>query len=421
MMHPHISAQARRIPSLKMRYRLWLAKVPRGQFWLFFTAAILFNFGFSIFFFLFNLYLLDLGRTERMLGLISSLMAVGSILGTIPVGILAQRFSLRLTLTGGIVLLVSFSVLRTCIVSEPAQLGLAVLTGLTLCSWAVCLSPSVAGLTTEQERPVAFSFMFGSGIAVGGIGGFIAGRLPGWLRELPLTVPLTSTHATGAALLLASTVAALALIPISRLSLRSASPHVRLPNFSNPFLLRFLPAMAIWGLVTGSFSPFANVYFVHHFGLSLKSTGVVFSFSHLVQFLAVLSAPLLFRWVGLVSGIMMTQLATAAALMSLAAVHSATQATWIYWAYMGFQCMNEPGIYSLLMGRIPAHEHNGASAATFFVGAASQSIASVTMGAAIVRFGYPSALGVIAGLAVLAAFVFRRLPQGSLLYANTSI
>ena len=71
--------------------------------------------------------------------------------------------------------------------------------------------------------------------------------------------------------------------------------------------------------------------------------------------------------------------------------------------------MNEPGIYSLLMDRIPAHEHNGASAATFFVGAASQAIASCSMGAAIIRFGYSSALAVIAALAVLSAIAFRRL------------
>lgn len=413
MMQQLTTVQFQLSTSLEKWRRWWSIKMPQGQFWLFFTTAIFFNLGFSIFFFLFNLYLLDLGRTERTLGLIGSFMAVGSILGTIPVGIFAQRFGLRSTLTGGVLLAVVFSVLRTCVVWEPAQLALAVCVGLTLCSWAVCLSPSVAGLTTEQERPTAFSFMFASGIGVAGLGGFIAGRLPGWLRELPLRTPLTATRATGAALLFACAVAALSLIPISRLTLRSTASHVRLPHFSSPFLRRFLPAMAIWGLVTGSFSPFANVYFVHHLGLSLQSTGSVFSFSHLAQFVAVLSAPILFRRTGLPTGIMITQLATAAALASLASIHTAAQAAWIYWAYMAFQCMNEPGIYSLLMDRTPAHEHNGASAATFFVSAGSQAIASVLMGTAIIRFGYSSALAVIAALAVLSAIAFRRLSLSS--------
>ncbi len=417
MMQQLIIEQSR-LDKLLRSWRRWrAAKAPHGQFWLFFTTAIFFNLGFSIFFFLFNLYLIDYGRTERTLGLIGSLMAVGSILGTIPAGILAQRCGLRTTLTGGVLLTVIFSVLRTCVVWEPAQLILAVCTGLTLCSWAVCLSPSVAGLTTELERPVAFSFIFSSGIGVAGLGGFLAGRLPEWLRELPLFTQLTPTQATGAGLVLACAIASLALIPITRLTLRSATPRVQLPHFSNPFLRRFLPAMAMWGLVTGSFAPFANVYFVHHLGLSLQSTGSVFSFSHFAQFIAVLCAPLLFRRAGLATGIMLTQLATAVSLASLAAIHTTMQAACVYWVYMAFQCMNEPGIYSLLMDRTPPDEHNGASAATFFVGAGSQAIASVAMGAAIIRIGYSSALCVIAALAVLAAILFRRLPKASPLAA----
>jgi MFS family permease len=407
-LQPVIVATRPRVPG-RSRYRGWLAKAPRGQFWLFFAGAILFNFGFAVFFFLFNLYLLDFGRSERTLGLIGSLMAVGSIAGTIPAGIFAERFGLRTTLTGGVVLTVVFAVLRTCVLAEPAQLLLAVLSGMTLCSWAVCLSPAVAALTTEEQRPAAFSLMFASGIGVAGLGGFVAGQLPGILERHPLRTALNGTHATGGALLFGCGVALLALLPFSRLTLRSHSPRARLPRFSNPFLLRFLPAMAIWGLVTGSFAPFANVYFVHHFGLSMQRMGSIFSFSQLVQFVAILCAPLLFRRAGLTSGIMLTQLATAGALALLAAMHTATQAAWIYWAYMAFQCMNEPGIYSLLMDRIPPGEHNGASAATFFVSAASQSIASAAMGAAIVRFGYSPALSVIAGLAVVAAVLFRGL------------
>src|ERR1700735_4632706 len=84
------------------KLRLWLADAPRGKFWIFFTASIFFNIGFSIFYFLFNIYLLGFGWTERSLGLIGSLTAVGSILGTIPAGRLVERIGLRGTLTLGI-------------------------------------------------------------------------------------------------------------------------------------------------------------------------------------------------------------------------------------------------------------------------------------------------------------------------------
>ncbi|GGA56581.1 hypothetical protein GCM10011507_04880 [Edaphobacter acidisoli] len=398
--------------SLKKRIRLWLANAPRGQFWLFFVGAGLFNFGFSVFFFLFNLYLLDLGMTERTLGVIGSLIAVGSIAGTIPFGVIAQRFGLRHTLTVGVLLTVTLSILRTCIVAEIAQFALAICIGLTLCFWAVCLSPSIAALTTEQERPIAFSLIFASGIGVTGLGSFTAGRLPGLIQKLHFT-SLTPIQAKQATLLFACVGALVALIPISGLTLRPAASEVSLPRFSNPFLRKFLPAIALWSLVTGSFAPFANVYFVHHMGFSLERAGAVMSSGSLAQFIAVLAVPLLFRKAGLITGVMLTQFSTAFALGMLAFAHGTASAAAIYWIYVAAQNMNEPGIYSLLMDRIPVTEHNGASAATFFVSGIAQAVASLTMGTAIVRFGYSPAMLIIAVLAVAAGIVFRKLPENT--------
>ena len=406
------------------KLRLWLRDAPRGKFWLFFTASIFFNTGFSIFYFLFNIYLLGLGWTERSLGLIGSVLAVGSILGTIPAGRLVERIGLRRTLTLGVSLAVIFSILRACILWQPAQLGLALLSGIVMCSWAVCLSPAVAALTTERQRPFAFSLMFASGISIAGLGGLIAGHLPGWLFKsswhlasganwgLPAH-QLTAVQTNRATLVIGCVIAGLTLIPLSRIVLATPAPQERRQRLSDPFLRRFLPAMAVWGLVTGAIPPFANVYFVHHFGMSLERTGFVFSISQLVQFLAILGAPLLFRRAGIASGVMLTQFATAASLLWLATAHSAQFAAYIYWAYMAVQCMNEPGIFSMLMANTPEHQHSRASAATFLVSSASQAVASLAMGAAIVRFGYPCSIAAIAGLAALAAILFRRLARNA--------
>ena len=397
-------------PSLQ-HFRRYLAKAPQGHFWLFFTAALFFNLGFSIFFFLFNLYLLGFHFSERSLGLIGGFMALGSILGTIPVGICAQRFGLRLTLVSGLLCTVVFSVLRICFLAPTAQLALALVTGMTLCSWAVCLSPAIASLTREQERPFAFSLMFSSGIGVAALGALVAGQLPGWLRHFSQS--FTASEASRLTLAFACGAAALSIVLLLRLNLPGAAPRVQLPRLSNPFLRRFLPAMAIWALVTGSFPPFANVYFVHHLGLSLQKLGFVFSLAQLVQVLAVLCAPLLFRRIGLVKGVITTQFATAAALVSLALIHpgphGGTPAVWIYPVYMAVQFMNEPGIYSLLMDQIPPGERSSASASTFFVSNACQAMASAAMGAAIVRFGYSATLLGIAALAVMATLLFARL------------
>ena len=396
------------------RRKLWMRNAPQGEFWLFFTGSVFFNLGFSIFYFLFNIYLLGFGWTERSLGLIGSLMAVGSILGTIPAGRLVERIGLRWTLSLGITLAVIFSSLRACILWQPAQYCLALLCGIAMCSWAVCLSPAVAALTNEQQRPFGFSLMFASGISIAGLGGLVAGHLPGWLMRAGLlwglrTRQLSVSQANRWTLLIGCALAGFALIPLSRIVLAAPASQVRQPRTFHPFLSRFLVAMAVWGLVTGAFPPFANVYFVHHLGLSLERTGFVFTISQLAQFLAILAAPLLFRRAGLGSGVMLTQFATAVGLIWLSVAHSAQIAVCIYWAYMAVQCMNEPGIFSLLMASTPEHQRSRASASTFFVSSASQAVASLAMGAAIVRFGYSYSMAAIAALAVVAAILFRRL------------
>ncbi len=69
-----------------------------GQFWRFLAASFCFDLGMTIFFFLYNLYLLDLGFKEEFLGAMTSAMNVGSIACTVPAGMIVQRFGLRRSL-----------------------------------------------------------------------------------------------------------------------------------------------------------------------------------------------------------------------------------------------------------------------------------------------------------------------------------
>ena len=49
---------------------------------------------------------------------------------------------------------------------------------MTAC-WAVCIAPAIAEMTTEENRPLAFSLFFSTGISVGVLGGIIGGQMPG--------------------------------------------------------------------------------------------------------------------------------------------------------------------------------------------------------------------------------------------------
>ena len=253
--------------------------------------------------------------------------------------------------------------------------------------------------------------MFSSGIATGFFGGEIGGRLPGWLARIcPF---ITRYGSKEVALLIACGIVALATWPASQLKFTSAPAYEKRFFPRNPFVFRFLPAIAVWSLVTGAFSPFFNTYFAQYLGMPLERLGEVTSFSQVAQALAVLAAPLVFQRFGTVTGIVYTQIATAVALGCLAAVHRASTAAVVYVGYMALQWMSEPGMYSLLMRRVTPAEQTGASTLNFLVISLAQAIAAVVAGASFVRFGYPAVLTAIAAVAVVAGLLFRVLLESS--------
>jgi len=388
------------------RLTSWISdKELSREFWTFFVAALCFDFGFAMFLFLYNLFLLDLGFDERQLGLIAGAMTLGSVVATIPMGMFAQRAGLRRVLCVGFVATPLISAMRTVATGEHVQVGLAFVCGMFLCSWAVCFSPAAAKLTSERNRTFAFSLLFSVGIGTGGIGGLIGGYLPGWLQSF--FPALHAADAKRAVLLLCCGIVVLGMWPVSRLKFPVAEAAARRGVWRfDPYLLRFLPAVALWSLVAGCFVPFATAYLSRQVHVPLAHIGMIFSASQIAQVAAVLLAPAVFRRCGLVAGIMYTQIATAIALAGLAQVHELPLIVPLYLSFTAFHWMGGPGIYSLLMNRVEEGSRSNASAATNLATSLSQAIAATVAGAAYVDFGYPKVLSAIACTAAFAAILF---------------
>lgn len=416
------------IPATLWRgFRLQWSAIGFGRdFMVFLLASLSFDLGMFIFFFLYNLYLLDHGFKENFLGLLSSAMMLGSVAGTIPAGILISRLGLRKALGAGVVLVSLVSALRSIVLSETSLIILAFLAGFVSIIWAVGLLPTVAQVTTERNRPMGFSVQMFFSIAIGILGAELGSRLPAWLMQLS-PAEMTGHRPKEMVLLLGCAITALAIFPISRLHFSSAPIAERKTYPKNPFLIRFLIVLALWSLAIGSFTPFLNVYFARYLEMPLKQIGTVYSLAYIPQLLAILLAPLLFRKFGLVGGIALTQIATAASLFGLAAARESSAATIIYMVYVAFQWMNEPGLFSLLMNQVSTAERTGASAMNFLVMNASQAVAATIAGSWFVRFGYPFVLSATAAVALLAAVLFRvmlgkeklNIPQSSLPDFNT--
>lgn len=396
------------LTTLTRGLRWWCSKsqLP-SQYWIFLSASFFFDLGLFIYLFLFNLFLIGRGYTEKNLGVFTSAMAIGNLIGALPSGMLARRLGLRPVLLACFVLAIAVSSARALFLSFPAQLMLAFLAGLTLSAWAVCLSPVVAQLTNEKQRPAAFSFLFSLGIGLGAVGGLAGSRLPGALAHFHHSN--RGLDSAQLVLLLSCAIVGIGIWPATKLRLTHAPVSEKSRPLLTPFLLRYLPAIAVWSVVTGSFSPLASVYLAKHVHLSLHQIGNAFAFSQLSQVGAVLLAPALFRRLGLINGVVFTQIAAAALLLIMAFITDPFAAAAAYVFFSAFQWMNEPGLYSLLMNMVPPEDRSGAAASNSLAMSGSQAIAGTLAGGAFARYGYPPVLRGIALMALLAATLFRNL------------
>jgi predicted MFS family arabinose efflux permease len=101
------------------------------------------------------------------------------------------------------------------------------------------------------------------------------------------------------------------------------------------------------------------------------------------------------------------QIATGAMLALLATMPPLAGAAALYAAYMAFQYMSEPGMWTFLMDRARPEERGGAAALNMLIVFAGQAIAATVSGFALRRFGYAAVLVAASLLAVVAGLCFR--------------
>jgi len=375
------------------------------DYWIFLSAAFCMDLGFGLFFFLFNLYLADLHFNERVIGQIMACLTVGNLVGTIPAAWFARRKGVRPLLQFTFACTPLLCALRVLVPGVRAQLLLAFATGVALCGWPIGFSPTIARLTNEKNRALGFSIQFATGIGLGVAAGLAGGYLPQLLRATFNGMPLIG--GIRAVLLLSCAVTLLGSLPLYLLRLEPMATSVqKQARIFHPFLLRFLPGFVLWSIVMGSFPMFGAVYLQNSLGIPLGKLGSVFSVSELMQFCAILLAPLLFRRVGTNKGIAIAQLGAACFLVLIGVSKSAFFAIGFYLLYFATQFMCEPGIYKMLMDSIPEAEQSNASAAQNICGAVCQAGTAAITGTCIVKFGYESVLLTDAVIAVLAALYF---------------
>ena len=366
------------------------------QFWNFFVASIFFDLGMFIFAFLYNLYLLDRGLTEKTMGWIAGAMSLGTMLATIPAGMLARKIGLKNALLSCFVAIPLLAAFRALVPGNVLLVLLALMGGGAFAVWAVSLPPTVASLTNERNRSVGFSLIFALGIGSGILGGYLGGHLPSWCSSLENGSPAELKQLS---LLLACLFVLAGVLPCRRLVIENAAPPSAATTFpTSNYLWRFLPPIAAWSFGLGIVSPFLSVYLTKKLHLALPQVGSMFSLSQFLQMLSVLAAPRIFRRWGTLSTVTLSQVATSMSLFAFASFLSGPWMLLSFSAYSLFQYMNEPGIYTLLMNNVAPEQQSSAAAWNFFVICAAQSVAALIAGMLIARLGYAVVLSSAAAL-----------------------
>lgn len=395
----------------------WLRKQTLSRnFWIFFSAAFFFDAGFSVYFFLFNLYLLDFRFSDRSIGLISGALMLGSLVGTLPAGLLAQKVGLRPLLAICFATASLLNGLRVVWMWEAAQIVLAFLAGIAMCMWGVCFLPAVARLTTEKNRTSAFSLIFSVSIGTSILGGVVSGYLPLWFKAAGIA--LQAAEIKRLILLVACGIALMSFLPLLYLRIPAHSreetdgiPRTHKRWFHvlshDPFLVRFLPLMALWAAVLAAFTPFANIYLSRELHVPLARIGLIFSATQALQLCMGLLVPMIVRALGLIHGIVTTQLIAGLALTAMAVAGNGSLAIALYLLFSAAQWASSPVLYNLLMNETPDPQRSTAAAMALFSNAFAATLATSGAGTLFTRFGYKPVLFGIAGVALVAAMLFR--------------
>ena len=385
------------------------------NFWLYLAAGGIWSLGLMSFFLVYNLYLLDLGFNETVMGQISSAMTLGSLAITVPSGLLLNRYGVKRMLKVSVIVAGISLLLRSSVDVVWLLVLFAFLSGAAIGIWMVSAPPFLTQNTAPEIRSRAFSLSYGMSIGMGVAAGLLAGLsryLSSWFGTPALPdLSLKKYWLYGSSALVLCSFFLLLRLRETVADAPIAGPNLYTNNFlrqldSRPFILRLLIVLIFWSFFVGSFLPFFNVFFSRKYNQSLSGIGLIFSLSQFCQLLAVLSMPWLIRKLGRVHAIFSMQLAAAGVLPVLVLIGNVQLAAVIYLIYLSFQVMCEPALENFIMDSVTPAERNMVSALRYMTLFLVQALAVWITGYAITQLGYSVLLVLIAILGVSAAFTF---------------
>jgi MFS family permease len=333
---------------------------------------------------IFNLYILRLGFTEDLLGLMVSIVFISTGLAAIPAATLCDRLGRKATLMISIMVMSPALLLLYTITSPDWLLLLSAVYGVGTAFYTVAGSPFLMENSTPDERMHLFSVNSALSQAAYIIGCIAGGSMPNVLTRIGVDPAGPAVYRY--ILFLSLSVVALSAIPILYMSKAGKKPRpikrfaVLSSTLSSAKVQKLIAINGLVGIGAGMIVPFFNVYFHNLLSAATDQIGLIFSAGEMVMIAGLMIIPLAVERFGKIRTIAFTELASIPFLIMLAFTTNIYVAASAYIMRMTLMNMANPAINNFNMELVSDEQRATVSSLTSMAWYMCQSISAYLSG-----------------------------------------
>jgi len=394
---------------------------------LFLAGIFLIGLGSSVFSLLFNLYLRELGVSDSRIGQILSKVSLGAAAAAIPVALILRQVAARHVLVAAGALTALAYLLQATLTAPEYLLTVAFLAGTVVTVFRLSIAPVIMRESSPETRPFLFSASYTVLFLAAIVGSVLGGVLPQLFHLITDSnrLALRWSLYTACALYLTSTWPfqlmtptpphrdaeadaggeAVGDVPPSGPE-RALAALRELADIDWGLHLKLIVPSMLIGLGAGLIIPFMNLYFHDRFGLDETAIGVLYAVMQGFMVVGNLFGPAVSRRLGLVGGVVATQLASVPFMLALGLSGCLPLVIASFFLRSTLMNMNQPLSSHFAMEVVRERDHavtNSLLALSWFV---AWAISADIGGAMIERSGYTTPILIAAGLYVLASLLY---------------
>ncbi|MBI1797118.1 MAG: MFS transporter [Candidatus Eisenbacteria bacterium] len=364
----------------------------------------------GIFAVVFNLYLLDGGWRESLIGRAISINGLGMALAALPAGLIADRWGRRRCLILGAIIDAVGQMTRASSFAPAAVFAGSLCAGAGQSLLATAGAPFLTEHSTPRERTHLFSTFFATALVAGVIGSALGGEIPVLLGAVPGALHPDRLHAYRGALWIAALLNASALLPLLRMG-RLVEPSLAdTRGATDPIERRRLIPIGVNACLIGAGAglviPFMNLYFARRFACSSSQIGAFFSIAAVFTAIAALIGPVLARRFGKLRTAVASQLLSLPFLVTLGLERRLDVAVVAFWMRATLMQASTPLVQAFVMEALPVSLRARATSLINMVWNIGWAVSATLAGLIIQRFGYDVPFFFTAGLYATAAITF---------------